>query len=165
MPRRPEETSRWFAETSAAILSEVAAAEKTLGNHPASNELKSTLTDARVLAALARYHSWRQLGGVNYELWKQSGHWDFYEEGMFAEHYGDPECLVEIGCWGPIVNCNIVQRGAINHMGDLPLRIVPRSKAAAIRCLFTVRNTVMSLAFAVSVSPSERATACSSVSS
>jgi len=41
----------------------------------------------------------------------------FYEEGMFAEHYGDPECLVEIGCWGPIVNCNIVQRGAINHMG------------------------------------------------
>jgi hydrogenase small subunit len=41
----------------------------------------------------------------------------FYEEGMFAEHYGDPECLVEIGCWGPVVNCNIVQRGAINHMG------------------------------------------------
>jgi hydrogenase small subunit len=41
----------------------------------------------------------------------------FYEEGIFAEHYGDAECLVEIGCWGPIVNCNIVQRGAINHMG------------------------------------------------
>jgi hydrogenase small subunit len=41
----------------------------------------------------------------------------FYEEGIFAERYGDPECLVEIGCWGPVVNCNIVQRGAINHMG------------------------------------------------
>jgi len=41
----------------------------------------------------------------------------FYEEGLFAERYGDPECLVEIGCWGPVVNCNIVQRGAINHMG------------------------------------------------
>jgi hydrogenase small subunit len=41
----------------------------------------------------------------------------FYEEGLFARHYGDPECLVEIGCWGPVVNCNIVQRGAINHMG------------------------------------------------
>jgi len=41
----------------------------------------------------------------------------YYEEGLFAEHYGDPQCLVEIGCWGPIVNCNIVQRGAINHMG------------------------------------------------
>jgi hydrogenase small subunit len=41
----------------------------------------------------------------------------YYEEGTFAEEYGDPECLVEIGCWGPVVNCNIVQRGAINHMG------------------------------------------------
>src|SRR5262245_3515782 len=37
----------------------------------------------------------------------------FYEEGVFAEHYGDPQCLVEIGCWGPVVNCNIVVRGAI----------------------------------------------------
>ncbi len=41
----------------------------------------------------------------------------FYEEGIFAKEYGDPECLVSIGCWGPVVNCNIVQRGAINHMG------------------------------------------------
>ncbi len=41
----------------------------------------------------------------------------FYEEGTFAHAYGDPECLVEIGCWGPIVQCNIVKRGAINHMG------------------------------------------------
>src|SRR5215813_3496347 len=41
----------------------------------------------------------------------------FYEEGIFAKRYGDPECLVEIGCWGPVVNCNIVSRGAINHMG------------------------------------------------
>jgi len=41
----------------------------------------------------------------------------YYEEGIFARRYGDPECLVEIGCWGPVVNCNIVVRGAINHMG------------------------------------------------
>ncbi len=41
----------------------------------------------------------------------------YYEEGVFATEYGDPECLVEIGCWGPVVNCNIVKRGAINHMG------------------------------------------------
>jgi hydrogenase small subunit len=41
----------------------------------------------------------------------------YYEEGVFAKRYGDPECLVEIGCWGPVVNCNIVKRGAINHMG------------------------------------------------
>ena len=41
----------------------------------------------------------------------------YYEEGTFAKSYGDPECLVELGCWGPVVNCNIVKRGAINHMG------------------------------------------------
>ncbi len=41
----------------------------------------------------------------------------YYEEGIFAEDYGDKECLVEIGCWGPVVNCNIVSRGAQSHMG------------------------------------------------
>ncbi|MDQ2950932.1 MAG: hydrogenase expression protein HypE [Chloroflexota bacterium] len=41
----------------------------------------------------------------------------YYEEGTFAKQFGDKECLVEIGCWGPVVNCNITSRGAINHMG------------------------------------------------
>ncbi|MHB8574501.1 MAG: NADH-quinone oxidoreductase subunit B family protein [Dehalococcoidia bacterium] len=41
----------------------------------------------------------------------------YYEEGTFASEYGEPQCLVEIGCWGPVVQCNITSRGAINHMG------------------------------------------------
>ena len=41
----------------------------------------------------------------------------YYEEGRFAKEFGDKECLVEIGCWGPVVNCNITSRGAINHVG------------------------------------------------
>ncbi|MBA3748080.1 MAG: hydrogenase expression protein HypE [Solirubrobacterales bacterium] len=41
----------------------------------------------------------------------------YYEEGVFAEEPGDNQCLVEIGCWGPVVQCNIVERGAINHVG------------------------------------------------
>jgi hydrogenase small subunit len=41
----------------------------------------------------------------------------YYEEGTFAKSYGDQECLVEVGCWGPVVQCNITERGAINHMG------------------------------------------------
>ncbi len=41
----------------------------------------------------------------------------YYEEGSYAEEFGDPECLVEIGCWGPVVNCNITSRGMINHVG------------------------------------------------
>jgi hydrogenase small subunit len=41
----------------------------------------------------------------------------YYEEGTYAQAFGDKECLVEIGCWGPVVNCNITSRGAINHVG------------------------------------------------
>ena len=41
----------------------------------------------------------------------------YYEEGVFAHQYGDKQCLVEIGCWGPVVQCNITSRGAINHVG------------------------------------------------
>ncbi|MFN2608411.1 MAG: hydrogenase expression protein HypE [Acidimicrobiales bacterium] len=41
----------------------------------------------------------------------------YYEEGDFASEFGDHECLVEIGCWGPVVNCNITSRGMINHAG------------------------------------------------
>ena len=41
----------------------------------------------------------------------------YYEEGVFSHEPGDNQCLVEIGCWGPVVQCNIVERGAINHMG------------------------------------------------
>lgn len=41
----------------------------------------------------------------------------YYEEGVFAKTYGDKECLVEVGCWGPVVQCNITERGAVNGMG------------------------------------------------
>ena len=41
----------------------------------------------------------------------------YYEEGVFAKTYGSKECLVEVGCWGPVVQCNITERGAINGVG------------------------------------------------
>ncbi len=41
----------------------------------------------------------------------------YYEEGVFAEEYGDKECLVELGCWGPVVNCNIAERGIVDGHG------------------------------------------------
>jgi hydrogenase small subunit len=40
-----------------------------------------------------------------------------YEEGVFAKEYGDEECLVELGCWGPVVQCNMTKRGALGHTG------------------------------------------------
>jgi hydrogenase small subunit len=41
----------------------------------------------------------------------------YYEEGSYAHEFGDKECLVEIGCWGPVVNCNITSRGAMKGIG------------------------------------------------
>ncbi len=41
----------------------------------------------------------------------------YYEEGTFACEYGGKECLVEIGCWGPVVQCRITERGAVDHKG------------------------------------------------
>jgi hydrogenase small subunit len=41
----------------------------------------------------------------------------YYEEGSFAKEFGEPNCLVEIGCWGPVVNCNITSRGIVEHVG------------------------------------------------
>ena len=41
----------------------------------------------------------------------------YYEEGVFADNYGDKECLVELGCWGPVVQCNIAERGMIDGHG------------------------------------------------
>ena len=48
---------------------------------------------------------------------RKCGRAGFYEEGTFAKEYGDKECLVEVGCWGPVVQCNITEKGAIAHMG------------------------------------------------
>jgi hydrogenase small subunit len=44
----------------------------------------------------------------------------FYEQGEFAKDYGNQECLVKIGCWGPVINCNVPKRGWINGVGGCP---------------------------------------------
>ena len=44
----------------------------------------------------------------------------YYEQGQFATEYGAPECLVKLGCWGPVVKCNVPKRGWINGVGGCP---------------------------------------------
>ena len=44
----------------------------------------------------------------------------YYEQGDFATEYGQPECLVKLGCWGPVVKCNVPKRGWINGVGGCP---------------------------------------------
>ena len=44
----------------------------------------------------------------------------FYEEGDFATEYGSPKCIVKLGCWGPVVNCNVTKRGWMDGVGGCP---------------------------------------------
>ncbi len=44
----------------------------------------------------------------------------YYEQGEFAKEYGSPKCLVKIGCWGPVVKCNVPKRGWMNGLGGCP---------------------------------------------
>ncbi len=44
----------------------------------------------------------------------------YYEQADFAHEYGSPKCLVKIGCWGPVVNCNVTKRGWMAGIGGCP---------------------------------------------
>ena len=44
----------------------------------------------------------------------------YYEQGDFANEYGSPKCIVKIGCWGPVVNCNVPKRGWMRGRGGCP---------------------------------------------
>ncbi len=44
----------------------------------------------------------------------------YYEQGDFAEEYGAPQCIVKLGCWGPVVNCNVAKRGWMSGIGGCP---------------------------------------------
>src|SRR6185437_10777955 len=44
----------------------------------------------------------------------------YYEQGDFALDYNSPKCQVKIGCWGPVINCNVPKRGWIAGIGGCP---------------------------------------------
>ena len=44
----------------------------------------------------------------------------YYEQGDFAMDYNSPKCQVKIGCWGPVVNCNVPKRGWMGGIGGCP---------------------------------------------
>lgn len=44
----------------------------------------------------------------------------YYEQADFAMDYNSPKCQVRVGCWGPVVNCNVPKRGWMNGIGGCP---------------------------------------------
>jgi hydrogenase small subunit len=44
----------------------------------------------------------------------------YYEQADFAPEIGSRKCVVKLGCWGPVVNCNVPKRGWMNGIGGCP---------------------------------------------
>lgn len=63
--RPPDETSQWFAQIAAQILEQVELARKAGGS---GKEFLATITDLKILAGLARYHSHRLRAAVDYSF-------------------------------------------------------------------------------------------------
>jgi hypothetical protein len=68
---RPQETSRWFAQTATDVEVQIADAEKKIGAHR-NKEFESTVLDLEMLANLARFHSQRILAAVSYCLFDRT---------------------------------------------------------------------------------------------
>jgi hydrogenase small subunit len=56
-------------------------------------------------------------GGTVHENCDRGG---YYEQADFAPRYGDRECIVKLGCWGPVAQCNVPKRGWIAGIGGCP---------------------------------------------
>jgi hypothetical protein len=81
---RPQETSKWFAESSAEILSQIAEAENRIGSRR-GKEFDSTVTDLKILAYLALYHSRRIPAAVSYRLFERIGDVKALDEAIAHE--------------------------------------------------------------------------------
>jgi hydrogenase small subunit len=44
----------------------------------------------------------------------------YYEQGDFGSDVGSRKCIVKLGCWGPVVLCNVGRRGWMNGIGGCP---------------------------------------------
>ena len=44
----------------------------------------------------------------------------YYEQAEFGEEYGSQHCIVKLGCWGPVVQCNVGKRGWMGGIGGCP---------------------------------------------
>ena len=68
-----------------------------------------------------RHRFWRRTWLFGKTVHEGCDRGSYYEQGDFAHEYGSPKCLVKIGCWGPVVNCNVTKRGWMDGIGGFAL--------------------------------------------
>jgi hypothetical protein len=92
--RRPDDVGAWFAGTADTIDKELAALGPSGGRRTA--ELTSTITDCRILSALARYYAARLSAAVSYDVFKLNGSLAAFDAAAADERRA-------IAAWGSIV--------------------------------------------------------------
>jgi hypothetical protein len=92
---RPEENSLRLARLASEILELVQAAEKS-GVTGGNNEALSTITDLKILARLAQFHSARLPAAVSYNLYRESGDLFALDEAIRQER-------IAVSAWQKIV--------------------------------------------------------------
>lgn len=80
----PQQSSRWFRETAEEILVQVEKAENSAGQAK-GKEFVSTVTDLKILAHLALYHSRRALAGLSWVLWEETGDLNALDDAIRQE--------------------------------------------------------------------------------
>ena len=81
---RPGENSRWFAQTAVDISAQVAEAGKRIGSHR-NREFDSTITDLKILANLALFHSRRIPAAVSFRLFERTKEPKALDDAIAAE--------------------------------------------------------------------------------
>jgi hypothetical protein len=81
---RPGENSRWFAQTAADISAQVAEAGKRIGSRR-NQEFDSTITDLKIMANLALFHSRRIPAAVSFRLFERTKDPQALDDAITAE--------------------------------------------------------------------------------
>jgi len=80
----PSMNSRWFEQTSEELTELIIQAEKAIGNKP-NKEFNSTITDLKILAELALYHSRRIPAAVSYNLFERTNDVSMLDDAITYE--------------------------------------------------------------------------------
>ena len=81
----PQRTSEWFRQTASNVLSLVGRIDQSQVNGN-NKELVSTITDLRILAALALYHANRIPAAINLELFQETHDLNALDDAIVQEH-------------------------------------------------------------------------------
>lgn len=103
---RPQTTARWFHDAGQEVLTLVAEAERLVAV-PSSKEFRSAVTDLRMLAAIAEYHSRRIQAGLMFALFDESGNVAALDRAIEGERHAIEAWQQVVDATGDVYSDNV----------------------------------------------------------